>query len=1013
MPILGATVALLAGSWLGVGPAMLVGLSGGLVRAFWLSGNSLCALQMAIVASFAAWCVQQKYQGRWHKRLRQPVVAGALSGFVSVLLTMVTRVAAAPRGPWAVPGLADALQVGWANLGPTLAEWALAGLLVGWIVSRSPAPAEESEPKVVPPWNRSLTARLISRFVPLFVAVLLLATGGLILIEVRAITSNVLAQSALTAEVISTALTDWDAENRSLLTALASEEILKTALARGQSQEATAFIGSRADYLAESTVREIVLLRPDGTTMGVYPPTETSTTLQPSESQAFQTMLASGRQQVALDLTDAGRPVVSYLVPVGAAGGGTLGVLAGRSDVTAALEPLLQVVAGSRWSGQSLITDQDGYVLASYPDQEWKPSWSPDQYRDVQELTAEAAESIRGRAFLGTDAAGTRHMVYQQATVEHPWQVVIQAPYDAVLRHASDHAARLALGLAAAGTIAIASLVVLANRTHRPLADLARDTACSAATQASPSVHLHSPDEIGRLATAIDAMRLALQTRASELQLLLDVSQNATPGLALGRGLNAILDGALQATGADGARVLTLTIKEQGAITQGKGRLARTMSRLDLTIVRWLRQESILRAEDSGQVSALFKTSELGEPVGAVLALPLRSEQRYHGVLWVAFQEPHPWSRNQVNLMTALAGQALTLVENVQLFEAAEGGRRRLAAILASTGDVVLVTDAQNRILLANPAAEAVLVIPFDKAPGQPAVNVVEHPALLAMLTLPDAPTHNEIELTNGRVLDATASAVTSEENLALGRVVILRDVTRIKERDELKAEYVYTVSHDLRTPLTYMRGYVTMLPIVGELAPKQTEYVTKILTGIDQMTKLVESVLDLAHLEADAQHILRPTDISPVLLATAENHRHRAVAKGLTLEVTVDQPLPPVQAEPVLLAQALANLLENAIAFTASGCVTLRAYVRGEEVLIQVQDTGPGIAPPDQVRLFEKFYRVKRADTTESKGSGLGLAIVKSIVEHRHHGRVWLESQLGVGSSFYLALPIVDRKAA
>ena len=264
-----------------------------------------------------------------------------------------------------------------------------------------------------------------------------------------------------------------------------------------------------------------------------------------------------------------------------------------------------------------------------------------------------------------------------------------------------------------------------------------------------------------------------------------------------------------------------------------------------------------------------------------------------------------------------------------------------------------------------------------------------------------------EVELPAGRILYANVTSIRSDDKQVMGRVAFLRDITHLKELDEMKTEFVNTVSHDLRSPLTYMRGYVTMLPMVGELSAKQTEYVNKILGGVDQMTELVVDLLNLARIESDLAHLAEPVKMNDLVNSVARIYRTRAMGKGLQFGLELAEHLPVLTGDPTLLRQAITNLVDNGVKYTLKGEVMIRTYFEKSEVIVQVRDTGPGVSQTDQVRLFEKFYRVKRRDALEIKGSGLGLAIVKSVVERRHGGRVWVESQLGVGSSFFIALPI------
>jgi signal transduction histidine kinase len=237
--------------------------------------------------------------------------------------------------------------------------------------------------------------------------------------------------------------------------------------------------------------------------------------------------------------------------------------------------------------------------------------------------------------------------------------------------------------------------------------------------------------------------------------------------------------------------------------------------------------------------------------------------------------------------------------------------------------------------------------------------------------------------------------------------VCVLRDVTHFKELDQMKSEFVATVSHDLRAPLTFMRGYATMLPMVGALNEKQKEFGNKIVTGIEQMTVLIDDLLDLGRIEAGVGLAREPVQMTSIINEVVESLTPHALNKGLKLQVEAPSSLPRLSGDITLLRQALTNLVDNAIKYTpAGGQIRLRASTDDADFLFAVTDTGVGIAPADQAHLFEKFFRVRQRGSTQVKGSGLGLAIVKSIVE-RHGGKAWLESKLGKGSTFYITLPL------
>jgi len=227
-----------------------------------------------------------------------------------------------------------------------------------------------------------------------------------------------------------------------------------------------------------------------------------------------------------------------------------------------------------------------------------------------------------------------------------------------------------------------------------------------------------------------------------------------------------------------------------------------------------------------------------------------------------------------------------------------------------------------------------------------------------------------------------------------------------------MKTEFVSTVSHDLRSPLTLMRGYATMLEMVGVLNEQQQGYVKKIIFGVENMARLVNNLLDLGRVEAGVGLQLETIPLYDILERVTGPLQLQAAQKNI--ELTVDTPkntMPLIEADPGLFQQAMYNLVENAIKYTPQGGrVDTRLKIVGDGMLFEVQDSGIGIAPIDQPRLFEKFYRGGQREAREQKGSGLGLAIVKSIAE-RHGGKVWLESELGKGSTFFLQVPLRQPK--
>lgn len=251
---------------------------------------------------------------------------------------------------------------------------------------------------------------------------------------------------------------------------------------------------------------------------------------------------------------------------------------------------------------------------------------------------------------------------------------------------------------------------------------------------------------------------------------------------------------------------------------------------------------------------------------------------------------------------------------------------------------------------------------------------------------------------------------------------------TKLQELDRLKSNFLATVSHELRTPLTSIIGYSDMLAtgMAGELGPEQAEFVETIRDKGDHLLALITSLLDLNRLEQGKLTLRREAlDPSALIVDVAKTLAPAAAKRGVRIQVETGEHLPALHADPLRLRQVLLNLAQNAVKFSPQDArVTLG--VRSAEldpddegdgfglallatprraVEFRVADTGPGIAPEQQERIFDAFYQVDGSSTREHGGAGLGLSIVKRLVD-AHGGRVWVESELGLGACFRFVIP-------
>jgi len=510
-----------------------------------------------------------------------------------------------------------------------------------------------------------------------------------------------------------------------------------------------------------------------------------------------------------------------------------------------------------------------------------------------------------------------------------------------------------------------------------------------------------------KTAQNVDILRQQLQHYADEQAFLLEVTQRIAHGGALGDLLPDIAQTLQRGLQADSVRIL-LGARAAHA-TYAAGESSAAFAPHDEIVLRYAAANGKF---ESAKLSADGTPAALKPLAGAlhsVLIMPMMAHGAYYGAIWAAYKAEHSLEETDRNFVSILAGQTAVAVANAHAFEEARRGREQLEAILISTADPVLVIDTDETILLLNPAAESVFNVSAESAIGKRIDEVIDAEPLLPLLKGSTEPAEIiEWQNASGRAFAPRISDIGDNQDEHIGRVLILRDITRYKNLRDNQTEFVSTVSHDLRSPLTYMNGYVDMLGMVGGLNDKQKGFTEKIATGINQMTDLVDKILDASRLDPDGNYQLNreQCDVSKVIHEVISLHSAAAEKKGLALKAEISEPLPILSLDEVMLKRALNNLTDNAIKYTQTGSITLKATVKDNALQLSVRDTGAGISEENQKLVFERFKRVRRREHQGVKGSGLGLYIVKRVAE-RHDGKAWVEGKENEGSTFFIEIPI------
>jgi two-component system phosphate regulon sensor histidine kinase PhoR len=341
-----------------------------------------------------------------------------------------------------------------------------------------------------------------------------------------------------------------------------------------------------------------------------------------------------------------------------------------------------------------------------------------------------------------------------------------------------------------------------------------------------------------------------------------------------------------------------------------------------------------------------------------------------------------------------------------------ETDRARMEAILSGMVEGVLVVDGEGRLRLANNAARRMLNLESNLL-GRHYVEAVRQPGVVGQLGAAlkgehRAPIEVPLDAVSGaggpRIFRAQATPASAEGG---GAVLVLHDISDLRRVDRVRRDFVANVSHELRTPLTAVRGYVEALmeePIESEQRRKFLEVIDR-HTG--RMERLVRDLLRLARLDAQQETAdVHAIDVAALFRSVSTDLSERIERQQLHVEIKVDAAAAVIDADPTKMHDALRNLVENAVNYSAEGGrVELEARLDGGRALLSVADYGPGVPEMDLGRVFERFYRVDKSRTRDPGGTGLGLSIVRHLVE-LHGGKVSAANRVEGGAVFTISLP-------
>lgn len=511
---------------------------------------------------------------------------------------------------------------------------------------------------------------------------------------------------------------------------------------------------------------------------------------------------------------------------------------------------------------------------------------------------------------------------------------------------------------------------------------------------------------------SLENLRRSMQTRTDTQSRLLSVDPTHYSREGYDLVMSSILRAALTRD-ASSARIILLETsavskKPEMRLRTGQGEQTRNYAYLDTQILEKIADQEQLVLSNI-KIDQYFGLTPGTPYPQALIALQLNGGGSTQGILWVGFEQNHWISSEELDLYKELAYRASATLKTKEQILKVQTEKSWLNELLNSIPDPILVVDTSGSVLFQNLASKDLIEDSVGLIVGGPEGHQIIQSRLVELTQSSKATKERNktITLANQKEYGVDIYPV-KLEGKSTGTIIYLKDYQWINQANKEKNEFVSNISHDLRSPLKLMKGYTSLIKHIGNLSSQQEVLVNRLEAGIEDMKRLVNKVLDMDKLDADIGLTYTTFDVKEMINETIAMLNVQAQQKKIAVNTDLGTiKAPYISADRILLQQAIYNLLENAIKFSPRGeTVLIKAEKDASWLHMTVQDHGKGIAPLDQSKIFNRFFYMDDEPNFDNRGQGLGLAIVKSIAE-KHGGSVSVESKLGVGSLFYLDIPL------
>ncbi len=962
----------LAAGLIGPIPSTVLAVLAGIISSLWVTHNIFDPITLTLFALFVNWAVQQNYRSKFFSALRHPVLFSSAGMFLYFPLAIVTRLVFPDRTSslFLMSGFSQLMLM----MGSFSINILIAAILAELIFHSKKSKWYKPKNLIVAKLDRNSPRKFALLGILLSIALISLGLFITWQSSVKQIHSLINHQLESVISSVEDGIPTFIEQGKEIISYAISHIKANGTV---NSRESLTELFSRQSYF-----QEISIMDKDGAVIFHFPDVITPSMTREDEARIIDPIARSTFQLYTTDYFQPDEPVLSFLSPISQPGGEIDGFILARSYMAENSQAVLlfdQLRSVLSYDGRAQLTDEFG--------------------RNIIIIHSPGDSASSPEVVNGTQEADQYDLVNTRILRDPQWRITLTIPESMILSQSRQLAIPYTLLLVVFILVLVVVFYFFIRAYYKRVVGLNNAISKSIEGKTDYVNPLDTVDEIGILGESIKSMFYQNKEAIFDQDALLRTSKAIIQMQELEAIVQPVFD-ALVRKGCDSVRLLLTFPGQEKQSLQG-GSSSALYQHLDLAVLEAVIAQGNLIMPHVVRNRGLTIPAGLLVP-GSLAAFALEQDETVIGVLWVAFQEPVTFFRDDISTIVALKDELQkSILSYLQIMEL-RLSQLEFESMLNVLPFGFLVIEKTGQLSFVNrPVLEIkdLIILPWNEKLYS---EVIRQNEIVALIRQDNLNASINVKLENDMHMCVGLHAFGEK------RIVVIRDISKEKNETRLQRDLLLTTSHDIRSPLSMIKGYISMMEVLGGINDQQQNYLEKISLATEQISQITSELLDLQRIDRDTNLkidcflLSELTDeISTIIVPIASQKNIRVVFSG---DMTTF-----IRADRLLLRQAILNLMNNAIECSSLGDqIELKVAPSDQSIRFQISDQGKGIAPLDLPRLFTPGFRVNRKEENAPQYQGFGLLIVKFIAE-LHHGKIWAESTLGKGSTFYLEIPQTD----